>query len=165
LGECVFCDIVAGRAPASIICEDSDVAAFMTLRPTAPGECLVIPKVHVDHFTDLEDQLAARIMVVAQRLGRRVREVFKPERVGFVVHGFGVPHAHLIVGFVVHGFGIPHAHLIVVPQHGPHDITSGRFARVEDGKLVFSCRDMPIPDRTVLDEHARLLRADELTSP
>ncbi|HCW51050.1 MAG TPA: HIT family protein [Clostridiales bacterium] len=149
MGECVFCDIVAGRAPASIIYEDSDVVAFMTLRPIAPGECLVIPKVHVDHFTDLGDRLAARMMVVAQHLGRRVREVFKPKRVGFVVHGFGIPHAHLIV----------------VPQHGPHDITSGRFARVEDGKVVFSHRDMPIADRTVLDEHARLLRVDELTSP
>jgi len=40
----------------------------MTLQPTAPGECLVIPKAHVDHFTELSDEVAQRIMVVAQHL-------------------------------------------------------------------------------------------------
>ena len=144
LAECVFCDIIARRAPVSMVYEDSNVAGFMTLRPTAPGECLVIPRVHVDHFTDLDEDLAARVMVVALRLGRRVREVFKPMRVGFVVHGFGVPHAHLIV----------------VPQHGPHDITSCRLAHVEDGKVVFDLRSTPVADRTVLDEHASLLKTD-----
>jgi diadenosine tetraphosphate (Ap4A) HIT family hydrolase len=40
---CIFCDIVAGRAPASFVHRDERVSAFMTLQPTAAGECLVIP--------------------------------------------------------------------------------------------------------------------------
>src|SRR5205085_6577806 len=121
--------------------QDDGIMAFMTLRPFAPGECLVIPRRHVDHFTDLDDGTATRIILMAQRIGRRMREVFRPERVGMVVHGYGVPHAHLIL----------------VPQHGPHDITSARYAHLEDGRIVFSMKDVPLAARATLDEHARLL--------
>jgi histidine triad (HIT) family protein len=139
--SCIFCEIVAGRAPASIIHEDDTLMAFMTLRPFAPGECLIIPRRHVDHFTDLDDADAQRIIVLAQRIGRRMREVFKPRRVGMLVHGFGVPHAHFIL----------------VPQHRTDDLTSARFARIEDGRIVFDLENIPFAERATLDEHARLL--------
>jgi histidine triad (HIT) family protein len=139
--RCIFCQIVAGHSPASIIHQDEHVMAFMGIRPTSPGECLVIPKAHIDHFTDLDDGTAQRIMVVAQRIGRRIMTVFKPLRVGMLVHGFGVPHAHLIL----------------VPQLGPHHLTSDRFATVDDGEIIFSERNIPLADRSTLDEHARLL--------
>jgi histidine triad (HIT) family protein len=138
--SCPFCDIVAGVAPASRVYEDADIVAFMALRPTAPGECLVIPKAHIDHFTDIADDLAARIMVVAQQIGRQLRSEFQPERVGFLVHGYGVTHAHLIV----------------VPQTGPHHLTSDRFARVDNGRITFSM-SLPMAARPQLDEQARLL--------
>ena len=126
--------------------EDDAVAAFMTLQPTAPGECLVIPKEHVDHFTDLSDDVAQRIIVVAQRLGRRMREVFPLERVGYLVHGYGVAHAHFIV----------------VPQQGPHHLTCDRFARIVDGKIVFDLSRLPVADRKTLDENARKLLVEQL---
>ena len=143
---CIFCEIVAGRAPASFIYRDERVAAFMTLHPTAPGECLVIPNEHIDHFTDIPDALAAHVMCIAHRVGRRVREVFSPQRVGYLVHGYGVAHAHLIL----------------VPQHGPHHLTSDRFARLENGHIVFDMSQVPVADRATLDEHANRLSLTEL---
>ena len=110
--SCVFCRIVNHQEPASIIYEDDWLMAFMGIRPIHPGKCLVIPKEHIDHFTDIADTTAQHIMVIAQKIGRRMREVFNPQRVGMVVHGFGVPHAHLIT----------------IAQHHEDDITSGRFA-------------------------------------
>ena len=142
---CVFCEIVAGRAPASVVHDDDAVLAFMTIQPTAPGECLVIPKRHVDHFTDVPDDVAQRIVIVAQRIGRRMRTAFPLERVGFLVHGYGVPHAHLIL----------------VPQQGPHHLTSDRFARVIGGRVVFDLGRVPVADRATLDEHARVLRESD----
>tara|TARA_R110002050_G_scaffold32336_1_gene83313 strand:+ start:40 stop:522 length:483 start_codon:yes stop_codon:yes gene_type:complete len=144
--KCIFCEIVAGREPASVIYSDDQVLALMTLRPSQPGECMVIPKQHIDHFTDLSDDLSAHLVVVAQRIGRKMKQVFSPQRIGMVVHGFGVPHAHLLL----------------VAQHNPDDITSGRFARIEEGKIVFDLRDIPVPPRDELDKHAALLSiADE----
>ncbi len=138
---CIFCDIVARRAPASVVHDDDRVIAFMTLQPTAPGECVVIPKTHVDHFTDVPDDVASHIMIVAQHIGRRMRSVFSLQRVGYLVHGYGVAHAHFII----------------VPQQGPHHLTSDRFARVDGGKVVFDMRSVPVVDRATLDEHARML--------
>ena len=139
--SCVFCEIVAKKAPASFVYEDDTIAAFMTLQPTAPGECLIIPKAHVDHFTDVPDDVAQRIMLVAQQLGRRMREVFELERVGYLVHGYGVAHAHFIV----------------IPQQGPHHLTSDRFARIVEGQIVFDMTRVPVADRSTLDENARKL--------
>lgn len=118
--------------------------ALMVLHPTSPGECLVIPRFHVDHFTDLDDATAQSIIVVAQKIGRRMRDIFKPQRVGMVVHGFGVRHAHLVV----------------VPLEHPDDITSGRYAYIEGGKIIFGLRNIPEVARATLDEHARLLKVD-----
>ena len=142
--NCVFCQIVARQSPASFVYEDDLIAAFMTLQPTAPGECLIIPKAHIDHFTDVPDDIAQRIMLVAQQLGRRMREVFPLERVGYLVHGYGVAHAHFIV----------------VPQQGPHHLTSDRFARIVDGKIVFDLTRVPVADRSTLDENALKLAGD-----
>ena len=138
---CIFCRIVQGHSPASIIYQDETVMAFMGIRPTAPGECLVIPREHVDHFTDLDDATAQKIMVVAQRIGRKLRATFAPIRVGMLVHGFGVAHAHLIL----------------VPQHGPHHLTSDRFAAIHNGQIVFSEEGIPLADRALLDEQAKKL--------
>lgn len=141
LVSCIFCDIVANRAPASFIFQDDLVSAFMSLQPTAAGECLVVPNVHVDHFTDVPDSVATHIMLVAQAIGRRMRNTFSLERVGYLVHGYGVAHAHFVI----------------VPQQGTHHLTSDRFARCVDGKVVFDLTRVPIADRATLDEYARLL--------
>ena len=139
--SCIFCAIVAGQAPASFIYRDDRIAAFMSLQPTAPGECLIIPNAHVDHFTDLPESIATHMIAIAQRIGRQLRDRFPLQRVGYLVHGYGVAHAHLIL----------------VPQQGPHHLTSDRFARVENGQVVFDLSRVPIADRTTLDEQARLL--------
>ncbi len=50
---CVFCEIVAGRAPAHRIYEDESTLVFLDLFPITRGHLLVIPKRHVDRLTDL----------------------------------------------------------------------------------------------------------------
>jgi histidine triad (HIT) family protein len=139
---CIFCEIVAGREVSSKVFEDDRILAFMTIRPARPGEFSIIPKQHIDHFCDIPDDLAAHIIIHAQRLSRIVREKLKPKRVGLVVHGFGVPHAHLVV----------------VPLHRSEDITSASFAYLKDGKISFGVDHIPVTPRDELDRMAELLR-------
>ena len=138
---CVFCEIVGRRAEASVIYEDERVMAFMTLRPVNPGEFLVIPKEHIDHFCDIPNELSCHIIVHAQRLSRNLRERLRPRRVGLVVHGFGVPHAHLVV----------------VPPHDPSDIVSAKYTHAEGGRIKYSEGLVAEVPRAELDEMARLL--------
>ena len=140
--ECVFCRIVGGQEPASRVIEDDRIVAFMILRPIHAGECLIIPKDHVDHFCDLDDDISCHIMRKAQQLSRVIRERFEVPRVGLVVHGFGVAHAHLII----------------VPLMEPGDITSQKHARLEDGKLRFGMSHIPKTPRRELDRVAKLLK-------
>jgi histidine triad (HIT) family protein len=139
---CVFCAIVAGREPASFVYDDERICAFMTIHPTRPGEFVVIPKAHIDHFCDMPDDLSAHLCVVAQRLSRTLRERLQPQRVGWVVHGYGVAHAHLIV----------------VPQHDASDIVSGRHVVVDHGAIRFTAEHLPTPPREELDRLAKLLQ-------
>lgn len=141
LESCIFCRIVAGRAEASVLYEDERILAFMNLRPINEGEFLITPKNHIDHFCDLSDGLSTHILVQAQRLSRNMMTRLKPKRVGLVVHGFGVPHAHLVV----------------IPQQGPDDITSAKLGYVEDGQIKYDVDRLPKPTREELNEMARLL--------
>lgn len=138
---CIFCKIVERTAEASIIFEDDRVMAFMDIRPINPGEFLVIPKEHIDHFCDIPDDLSCNIMVQTQRLSRHLRDRLKPQRVGLVVHGYGVPHAHLVV----------------VPLHDSSDIVSAKHAYLEGGEIKYSEHLVPHSSRAELDEMARIL--------
>lgn len=124
---CVFCKIVAGQLESSKVYEDDEVLAFMDIQPVRQGQVLVIPKRHIDHFSDIPDALALRIYLKAHALLKTVRKVVHPERMGLVIHGYGVPHAHVII----------------VPQYHEDDITSGRMANVENGRVVFTIKNLP----------------------
>ena len=140
--NCIFCKIVANEASSSKVYEDNNILAFMDIQPVREGQVLVIPKEHIDHFTDIPDQIAVQIFVQARRIARVIKNKLNPERVGFVVHGYGVSHAHMIV----------------VPQKDTDDITSGTMAEVRDGKVIFSSHNLLFPTREELDRIAQLLK-------
>jgi histidine triad (HIT) family protein len=71
--DCVFCAIVAGSAPASIVYDDADLLAFMDIRPVTPGHLLIIPKRHAPFLADLDEATGARMFTVAMRLAQALR--------------------------------------------------------------------------------------------
>jgi diadenosine tetraphosphate (Ap4A) HIT family hydrolase len=52
LDPCVFCEIVAGTSPASLVAENALALAVLTIGPIRPGHVLVIPKRHVVGLPD-----------------------------------------------------------------------------------------------------------------
>lgn len=140
--SCIFCKIVAGQLESSKVYEDDEMLAFMDIQPVRQGQVLVIPKQHIDHFSDIPDALALRIYMKTHALLKAVRKVVRPERMGLVVHGYGVPHAHLVI----------------VPQHHEDDITSGRMADIENGQVIFKIKKLPVLPREELDQMAQLIK-------
>lgn len=67
---CIFCSILAGKSPASFIYRDERIAAFMDLYPVTPGHLLIIPVLHAASLTEVAAPTAARMMELAQQLGK-----------------------------------------------------------------------------------------------
>lgn len=72
--DCIFCKIVAGELPATIVAEDERTIAFMDLSPATRGHALVIPRAHAEdlHAIPAEDLQACAL--AAQRLAGRMHE-------------------------------------------------------------------------------------------
>jgi histidine triad (HIT) family protein len=75
--------------------KDEDVVAFLTIAPITPGHTLVVPREEVDSWTHASPELLAKVMDVAQRIGKVQEELFSAKRVGVLMEGFEVEHLHV----------------------------------------------------------------------
>ena len=93
----VFRRIIEGDLPGTFVWRDARCVAILSIEPVQPGHLLVIPRDEVDHWIDLDPDLAGHLVVVAQTLARALQQAFAPLRVGLLIAGLEVPHTHLHV--------------------------------------------------------------------
>ncbi|MCS7221026.1 MAG: HIT family protein [Anaerolineae bacterium] len=114
MNECIFCDILRGAAPASVVYHDDLCTAFMDIQPVNPGHLLVVPNRHATYLADLPAETGAQIFRVAQRLALALRRSgIRCEGVNlFLADGrvamqeiFHV-HLHVIPRYKGDGFGL-----------------------------------------------------------
>ncbi len=91
----IFTRVIEGEIPARLVWRDELCVAFIDKRPVRPGHTLVVPRKEVDHWIDLEPDLAAHVMFVAQSVGRALKEGFGASRVALLIAGISIPHAHI----------------------------------------------------------------------
>jgi len=126
----IFTRIIEGELPARFVWKDDACVAFLSSRPLRPGHALVVPRLEVDHWLDLDPKLLSHLTETAQAIGKAQMAGFKPERIGLILAGLEVPHCHFHV----------------VPIRALHD-------------LDFGNQD-PNPDSTMMDEAAETLRRE-----
>jgi len=93
----IFSRIIQGELPGTFVWRDPDVVAFMSINPLARGHALVVPVAEVDHWIEADAALATRLFEVARAIGIAQEAAFGCERVGVVIAGYEVPHAHIHV--------------------------------------------------------------------
>lgn len=98
----IFSKILSGEIPCHKILEDKDYLAFLDLRPVNRGHTLVIPKKEVDYIFDLDDTLLAGIMPFAKKVAAAVKKTVPCKKIGIMVAGLEVPHAHVHLIPVLH---------------------------------------------------------------
>ena len=91
----LFSRIVAGEIPCHKIAENDRFLAFLDIMPLAEGHTLVIPKLEVDRYFDLPDDLLSGITLFARDVALQLERAIPCERVGVAVIGLEVPHAHV----------------------------------------------------------------------
>jgi histidine triad (HIT) family protein len=111
--DCVFCNILAGEQPASIVYQDESCTAFMDIQPVNPGHVLVTPNTHASSLADLDPACGGHMFRVAQRIAQALRESeIRCEGVNFFLADGSVAgqdvfhvHLHVIPRFRDDGFG------------------------------------------------------------
>ncbi len=138
---CVFCRIVAGSEPASVVYGDDDVLAFLDIAPITPGHLLVIPRRHATYLADLDERDGAWVFRVAQRLAAALR------RSGLRCDGVNLFLADGAAAFQE----VFHVHLHVIPRW----VGDGFALRYRSGK----------PSRAQLDDTAAAVVRGLRTGP
>lgn len=126
----IFTRIINGELPARFVWKDDRCVGFLSIRPLRPGHTLVVPRLEVDHWLDLDADLLSHLTETAQTIGKAQMAGFKPERIGLMLAGLEVPHCHLHV----------------VPIHALSD-------------LDFANQD-PNPDPAVMEKAAETIRRE-----
>jgi len=91
----LFTKILAGEIPAHKILENDQYLAFLDIRPVNPGHTLVIPKQEIDYIFDIEDELLKGLIVFAKKIAKAIKKTVPCQKVGVMVAGIEVPHAHI----------------------------------------------------------------------
>ncbi len=119
MDDCIFCRILAGQAPATIVWRDDACTAFMDIQPVNPGHVLIVPNAHAAQLGDLDEETAAHLMRLGHRLTAALRasglrcegvNLFLADGAAAMQEIFHV-HLHVFPRFAGDGFGL---------RFGPH---------------------------------------------
>ena len=91
----IFTRIIKGEIPGMFVYRDDLCVAFMSINPMAVGHALVVPIEEVDHWVDCSPELTAHLFAVSHRIGKAQQRAFDCDRVGLIIAGYEVPHAHV----------------------------------------------------------------------
>jgi histidine triad (HIT) family protein len=97
---CIFCQIIRKEAPASVVYEDEQVAAFLSNRPVNVGHTLVVSKKHYADIYEIAEEEAAHLFKITKRIAQAVKEATDIEAIRIVQNngkdaGQVIFHLHL----------------------------------------------------------------------
>ena len=82
--SCIFCKILAGELPATIVDEDERTIALMDIAPATRGHALVIPRTHSADLLSVDREDLHAVAVASQRLARRIRKRLRADGINLV---------------------------------------------------------------------------------
>lgn len=111
--KCIFCEIIAGKIPASVFWENNTHMAFLAIDPNTEGFSCVIPKEHYEsNPLQIPDNELGKLIIESKKVASFLENYY--EDVGRV-------------GFVIEGLGINHAHIKLIPMHGTKHLKEGKW--------------------------------------
>ncbi len=103
---CIFCEIVAARAPASVVLDEPDLLGIMDIFPWRPGHVLIIPRHHAVRVAELPHEVAAQLLGAGARVATALR-----------ASPLGCEDVHFLINDgPLAAQTVPHVHLHVVPR-------------------------------------------------
>jgi len=95
MNKSVFTKMLEGKIPSEIIYQDDNCFVIPTIAPHTEGHIMVITTKQVENWQDLDAQSLQEVMLVAQKMAKLTKEIYKCPKVGLSVVGFEVAHVHI----------------------------------------------------------------------
>lgn len=105
MNDCLFCRIVKGELPASIVYRDKDVIAFLDIFPYTKGHTIVVPVQHCFNLLDFPEEKMGNYFSVLKILSGRIKDVLKADGLNLVQNNFQAA-----------GQVIDHLHFHIIPR-------------------------------------------------
>ena len=133
--DCLFCKIIAGEIPSYKVYEDEFVYAFLDINPMSRGHTVVIPKIHIERFTEMAPEDVGRLFRSVSQVARSIEQILS------------IPGSNIgINNGEVAGQIVPHVHVHIIPRR-----------ENDNGGSMHSIVNMP-GDTSDLEELADVIR-------
>lgn len=125
--NCIFCKIIAGEIPSNTIYEDEDFKVIMDIAPATKGHALILPKNHFDNIYDIDPEVLAKAVKVAQKVIKHATKVLGCEGYNLLQNNGEVA-----------GQTVFHFHMHLIP----------RYENMDNDKLL-KCEPQEVPGEEV----------------
>jgi histidine triad (HIT) family protein len=82
--DCLFCKIVAGEIPATVVGSDERTVTFMDINPATRGHALVIPRNHARDLLEIDPADLAAVAQAGQRYARTAKATLQPDGINLI---------------------------------------------------------------------------------
>jgi histidine triad (HIT) family protein len=117
---CPFCQVISGTEEYRVLKRTEHAIAFLDHQPAQEGRTLVMPANHYEHVFELPPDTYQEVMELARHMALVLQKVYKVERMGLLVAGVAISHAH------VH----------VYPLNGEPDLATGPQPILGEAELI-----------------------------
>ena len=112
--NCIFCKIANGEIPAATLYEDEDFRVILDLGPASKGHALILPKEHAADLFELPDEIGAKVVPLAKKIGGRLFQ-------GLGCDGFNVVQNNGRAA----GQTVFHFHVHLIPRYNGDTVNVG----------------------------------------
>lgn len=112
--DCIFCKLANGDIPTATLYEDEDFRVILDANPASKGHALILPKEHYADLYELDDEVAAKVMVLAKKMVTKLRDVLGCDGYNIVQNNGECA-----------GQTVFHYHLHLIPRYEGDDVGIG----------------------------------------
>lgn len=125
--NCIFCKIAKGELPSTTLYENEDVRVIFDISPASKGHAIILPKEHAANLFECPDELAAKLLPVAKKVGAALKEELSCDGVNILQNNGEAA-----------GQTVFHLHVHVIPRYADDAVNISWEHGEPDGELLTS---------------------------
>ena len=118
MDNCIFCKIIDGSIPSTVVYEDADFKAIMDISPAAKGHVLILPKKHCADLLSIDPDVASKALILASKIANAQKKAFNCDGINLLQNSGEAAwqsvfhlHIHLIPRYKDDKVMVPWEHL------------------------------------------------------